>query len=229
MINRLLILAAITAFTVAPATASVPLVVNQTYNTGYDGSTALAAGQSDLYFNLYSYVPTPTLTAPVVASPIPADWVTTAGAQWISPTENQSSSPSPAEGDPAGTYDYNALFATNFLVPTQITVTGSFAADNDVSLIVDGTTVMSLADPASGSLSSFDYTFTVFSGARFTPIDFVVNNLDNTGGSSNPTGLIVSNLRFSTTSTPEPSTYAMLFLGLGSLLMVKRVRRAVSL
>jgi hypothetical protein len=228
MINRLLILAAITALTVVPAAASVPLVVNQTYNTGYDGSTALAPGQADLYFNLYSFVPTPTLTAPVVASPIPAAWDQVAGAQWISPTENQSYPAPPVEGDPAGTYDYNAVLATDFLVPTVVTVTGSFAADNDATFNVDGSTVLTVGAPAYASLTSFDYTFTIFAGERFTPIDFVVNNLDDTGGTINPTGLIVSNLRISS-ATPEPSTWAMLLVSLGSLLMVKRVRRAVSL
>jgi len=232
MINRLLILSALTALTVGTAAASVPLVVNQTYNTGYNGNTALTAGQDDLYFNLYSYVPTPTLTAPVVASPIPGAWFQPQDngvtAQWISPTENQSYPAPPVEGDPAGTYDYNAVLATNFLVPTEVTVTGAFAADNDATLNVDGVTVLSLSAPAYSSLTSFSYTFSIFAGERFTPIDFVVNNLDDSGGTVNPTGLIVSNLRIST-ATPEPSTWALLFVSLGSLLMVKRVRRAVSL
>jgi hypothetical protein len=229
MINRLLFISLLTAFSLGSAAASVPLVVNQTYNTGYNGSTALAAGSADTYFNLYSYVPTPTLTAPVVADPIPAAWDSVAGAQWISPTENQTYPAPPIEGDPAGTYDYNAVLATDFLVPTEVTVTGSFAADNDASLIIDGTTVTSVAAPAYATLTSFDYTFTIYTGERFTPIDFVVNNLDDTGGTVNPTGLLVSNLRVTTSQTPEPSTYLLMFASLGSLLMVKRVRRAVSL
>jgi hypothetical protein len=229
MINRLLFLTALTAFSMVSATASTPLVVNQTYNSGSGGG----AGSEDPYFNLYSYDPTPTLTVPVVASPIPGAWYQPQDngltAQWISPTEDQAYPAPPIEGDPAGTYDYNAVLATDFLVPTEVTFTGSFAADNDVTLNIDGTTVTSVGAPAYGSLTSFTFSLTIFAGERFTPIDFVVNNLDDTGGTVNPTGLLVSNLRVTTSQTPEPSTYLLVFASIGSLLMVKRVRRAVSL
>jgi hypothetical protein len=235
MINRLLLITVCTALAVVPAAAvpATPLVVNQTYSTGYNGAE-ITPGQPDAYFNLYSFDVTLGSDNPVVASPIAGPWYHPTGgvvAQWISPTEDQTY-PSTNIGDPPGTYDYDAQLSTDFLVPanvgTLVTLTGSFAADNDVTLDVDGSIVMSVAAPAYATLTPFTYTFTIYGGTRSTSIDFVVNNLDDTGGTNNPTGLIVSNLRISA-PTPEPSTWLLMFAGLGSLLMVKRVRRVVAL
>jgi hypothetical protein len=236
MISRLFILTAVAAFSMVPAAATTALQVNQNYSTGYNGNMAIGAGAPDPYFSLDSFDVTLTSPNPVVASPIPGAWynpvANETAAQWISPTENQTYPAPPVEGDPSGTYDYDAQLVTTFLVPanigTQVTVTGAFAADNDVTLDIGGTPVMSLNAPAYGSLTPFTYTFTIYGGTRSTSVEFVVNNLDDTGGTVNPTGLIVSNLRFST-AAPEPSTWALLFVSLGSLLMVKRVRHAVSL
>jgi hypothetical protein len=206
-----------------PLSLSAQLVLGQTYNTGYVGSTPLAPGAADNLFTLLSGVPAVT-SVPVVASPVPAVWVTIPGAQFISPTEDQQYPAPPVEGDAPGTYDYHTTLATDFGVPTTVTLTGSFAADNAATLYVDGFNIITAPAPAYGSLTSFSDTFTIFTGVRDTTIDFVVNNQDDTGGTINPTGLLVSNLSIVATQTPEPGTWAMMLGGVGLLGVALRRR-----
>lgn len=227
MIKTLSFLSIVAVTLATNASAAVPIVVNQTYNTGYNSvtNTALAPGSGDLYFNLYSYSPAPFVGTPVVTSPDDPAWVQPVGAQWISPVENQSGAP--GTGSPAGIYDYNAFFASDFLVPTTVTMTGSYAADDGATLYVNGVAVSSIVPEGYTTLTPFSYTFTLTAGPSIIPIDFLVNNL-NTGGSqsTNPTGLLVSNLTIRTGSAPEPTTWLMLFVGVGALLVVQRARRA---
>jgi hypothetical protein len=228
MINRISILTVLSLALVGRSFAAVPFVVNQTYNTGYNSVTdkPLASGTDDLYFNLYSYSPAPFQGTPVVTHPDNPLWVQTSGAKWISPVEDQSGKP--GTGSPAGLYDYNAFLATDFLMPTQVTVTGAFAADDSATFYVDAVPVVSDAAEGYLALTPFSYTFTLGAGPSIIPIDFLVIN-ENTGGSqsTNSTGLLVSDLRFTTGNpTPEPGTWLMLFVGLGALFTVQRVRRA---
>jgi hypothetical protein len=223
MINRLLLLTILTASFTARSMASTPLQLNQTYNSGYLGNSAIGAGQPDLDFTLFSFPLNTSL--PVVASPVPADWVVVPGAQFISPTEDQAAG-APPQGDAPGVYDYNAELSTNFLVPTSVTFTGSFAADDAVTLYIDGSQVTAVASPAYTGLTSFSRSFTLEAGAKLTSIDFIVSNLDSANGNTNPTGLLVSNLKATATSAPEPTTWVMLFAGVGALFVVQRARRA---
>jgi hypothetical protein len=246
MINRLSILAVLTFALASRSFAAIPFTVGNIYNTGYTPTTtypgapvvpgvALSPGSSDLFFNLYSAYPAP-FTGQAIIVPQAEDgpgWVVPVGGQWIGPVENESgnsstSSPTP-EGGLAGVYDYSADFSSNFLVPTQVTMLGSFAADDTVSLVVNGTLVETVPAEAYGSLTPIDYTFTVDAKESILPIDFVVYNTANGGsGSTNPTGLLVSDLRFvtGTASAPEPSTWALMIGGLALLVVIQRRRLA---
>ncbi len=222
LLKRLSLISLVTAALATPSLAATPMVVGQTYNTGFNSLTnaPLAPGSSDLYFNLYSYAG----NTPVVAHPDFPAWVQTASAQWIAPVENESGAP--GSGAPAGVYDYNSFLATDFLVPTSVTVTGSFAADDGSTFYVNGTFAASISPEASLALTPFSYTFTLGAGPSMVPIDFFVNNL-NTGGSqsTNPTGLLVTNLKFTASgSAPEPSTWALLLAGGCAVLLVRRAR-----
>ena len=222
LLKRLSLLVIAGAALVSPSLAATPVVVGQTYNTGYNSvtNTPLAPGSADLYFNLYSYAG----TVPVVTSPDSPLWVQAAGAQWISPVEDQSGAP--GSGSPAGIYDYNAFLATDFLVPTSVTMSGSFAADDGSSIYFDGTLVATVSPEAYTALTPFSYTFTLNAGPSIKAFDFLVNNLNSGGASSTaPTGLLVSGLKFvANTTAPEPSTWALLFVGAGALFLMRRVR-----
>jgi len=217
--------------TMGSATALTPLSVNQTYNTGYNGNTAIAPGGDDVNFILFSSA---GVTTPVVSDPIPVAYgPVPAGAQWIAPTENQTDDPpAPIAGDAPGEYAYAAALSTDFLVPTDVTFTGEFEADNSVTLEINNAVVASAANPAFLIPTTFSLTINIGAGSVSTPIQFYVNNIADSniynGASANPTGLLVSNLKIST-AAPEPSTWLLMFAGLGSLLMVRRVRRAVAL
>ena len=227
MINRSIILTLLSVVFVVPASATTytPLQLNQTYNSGYNGSKALAFGAADYDFQLSSSEV--SATVPVVANPISGLYVTSPYAQWISPTENQTDPSNPKVGDPPGSYDYNAELSTDFLVPTVVTFTGQFAADNTVELKIDGMEVTNVA-PANGQaflgLTSFTYAFKIGAGSLDTPIDFLVTNLDD-GGGVNPTGLLVVGLKASA-AAPEPATWLMLFSGVAVLVFVQRRRGA---
>jgi hypothetical protein len=216
---------------VAASAATQDLVIGQSYSTGYDSSTstALAPGATDLYFSLLSSTSQGvSSSSPVVASPVPSVWAVVPGAQFISPSEDQAypTAPGSPEGNLPGTYTYSALLQTDFSTATSVTLTGSFAADNGATLQIDGFTVESVPAPAYGSATPFDYTFTLAGGALplDTTIDFVVNNQDDTNGTINPTGVLVSNLKVVSNAVPEPSTWALMFGGLAMLFFVRRVR-----
>jgi hypothetical protein len=222
MINRSIIITVLTAALTVPAFATTSLSINQTYNSGYSGSTALAFGAADNDFSLSSSEV--SATVPVVANPISALYVTSPSAQWISPTENQTDPSNPKVGDPPGTYNYDAQLSTNFLIPTKVTFTGQFASDNAVTLYIGGTQVTSVASPAFQGLTSFTYSLTLGAGSLETPIDFLVTNLDD-GGGVNPTGLLVVGLKASA-AVPEPGTWLMLFGAATVLVFVQRLRGA---
>lgn len=231
MINRSIIITLLTAALAVPAVADLQL--GQTYNSGYSGSTALSAGSVDTDFTLYSNAY--GITLPVVANPIPVAWGTPpAGAQWISPTENQTDNPPlPIQGSAPGNYVYQAELDTNFLIATAVTFNGSFEADNSIVLYINGQEVTSVANPAFGNLYTFaPVTFTIGAGSVQTPISFFINNVadGNTfnGTSENPTGLLVSGLK-AATAAPEPGTWLLLFSGVTVLALVHRLRGAAIL
>jgi hypothetical protein len=210
--------------------ASADLVVGQTYNSGYSNGVALAPGAADPDFTLYSTVPgqSPVESLPVVANPVPAVWVMSSGAQFISPTEDQAYPSLPPEGDAPGVYDYQAILTTDFSAATQLTITGAFGADNAATAYIDGFDVQEDPAPGYAALVDFSYMLTVPVGVQQTTADFVVNNQNDTEGPVNPTGVIVSGLRASeddTAAAPEPREWMMLSLGLSTVLLMQRLRR----
>jgi hypothetical protein len=228
--------------TLATVPAAAQLVVGGTYNTGYVGSTAITAGGSDFNFQVGYTGPGPLVAfgAPVVPTEIPSGWTSTPGAQFISPSADQAYPPTPYEGNLPGDYDYHTSILNGFIIPTEITISGSFAADNTVEIGVNGTIVVPFASTSpnsefAGPLTPFSFTVLATPGVS-TGLDFIVENYNSdnsdpfttgTDGHLNPTGLLVSNLKI--TVAPEPSTWAMMILGFGALFVLPRLRRVLAL
>jgi hypothetical protein len=104
------------------------------------------------------------------------------GATWISPTGNPSAT---------GPYKYTTSFAARrCTIPSSITITGKFLADNKGTLYVDGVQVaVSLGTPdygfLPGSLTPFSYTIPASSSGGVHTITMQADN------SSGPTGIDV--------------------------------------
>lgn len=131
-----------------------------------------------------------------------------------------------------GVYDYQAILTTDFTAATQLTITGAFGADNAAIAYVNGFNIQEDPAPGYAQLVNFDYTLVVPVGPQTTTIDFVVNNQNDTQGTVNPTGVIVSGLRIAeddVSSASEPRIWTMLILALGALPLMHRLRRLASL
>ncbi len=123
-------------------------------------------------------VQTPTATASNPA------WTTMLApmAQWISPAGNPTT---------IGVYNYQTQFdARNCTIPSDITITGKFLADNSGVLLVDGHTVASSVGTPNygflpGSLTSFSYTIPAGSAAGVHTVTLQAHN------SGSFTGIVV--------------------------------------
>jgi hypothetical protein len=232
---------ALTAFSsLAVTDASAQLLLGEMYSTGYAGSTKLSAGSADPLFEIVSQPPLQTGTlettgtpySAVVAGPIPPEWVVVSGAQFISPTTDQTYSPPTVAGDLPGQYDYQTYYKNTSTTPVSVTVSGEFAGDDYATVSFDGTQIGATPTGPTGygygQLTSFSMTFEIYPASTEIPLDFYVHNLDDTQGNPNPTGLLVSDLEISLTA-PEPSAVVLLLGGAGLLcLIVMRRNRSIA-
>ena len=103
-------------------------------------------------------------------------------AQWISPSGNPTTT---------GVYTYQTQFdARNCTVPSDITISGKFLADNSAVLLVDDKKVASSVGTPNygflpGSLTSFSYTIPASAAAGVHTVTVQAQN------SSGPTGIVV--------------------------------------
>jgi hypothetical protein len=163
------------------------------YNTGVNNDGTLAT--LDTVDGHYTLVSTPSGSAGTawIVPPLYAAWCPgTTNANWLSPTTLGTTSLSP------GQYDYRLVFsmvdALGYpLDPTTATITGNWAADDGVSLLLNGTPVI---PPGGGfSLSSFAVTSGFCTGTN--TLDFHVAN------SWGQSGLLVSDV-FGTADSMRP-------------------------
>ncbi len=212
--------------TVSAQAASTPLSL---FNTGVDPSgKTLANGATDPNYFILSYPgsPTPPPATPlfvainnIPTTYIPADPVgQSGGSEWISgPLINQGSQ-SP------GLYDYRTLF----FVPTNYDgstaqITGKIAADNSVTIELNGIVEQSITNPESfTSYSNFSITNPKdFHAGQTNFIDFVVDNLPVSGPNpDSPQGLRVDGISGSVSTgvgsaVPEPASLISCLMGIG--------------
>lgn len=200
------------AFSGSTASAA-PIVV---YGTGVTDSGALAAaGTTDTHYSILSG-PTGAST-PFVGTNIPGQWVANMGSsQWIGVSTNLSTT------QPAGAYDFRTTFSLAGLNYTTASLAGSVAADNNVTILLNGVAASSANFGGSASLSPFTLSSGFINGVN--TIDFVVTN--SPGGGFNPSGLQVAIT--GSAAVPEPASIVMVGLGAVGVMGFGLRRRAIA-
>jgi PEP-CTERM motif len=131
-----------------------------------------------------------------------------------------------ANTDPGGYYTYNTSFTLTSL--SGLELLGSFSADNDAAVYVNGILVTSNAYSGNSygvgyqGFSSFNGTADLKTGLNTFQI-VVENGSNGTSDTTGPTGLDVSaSVTSSVSSTPEPSSLMLLGTGLASVAAFSR-------
>ena len=184
------------------------------YNTGLGQS-----GSADTHYSLSSAVSSTAYISTDSAWPISdGTWLhNTAGvSSWITPLQDQATSLDPVSD---GIYTYTLSFSLAGYNASSAAFTGRFAADNSVSIKLNGTEIAS----ANGFHSWHDFSASSGFLSGQNTLEFVVNNEHL--GAGNPTGLRVEFLSSNVAAVPEPETYAMLLGGLALVGAVARRRK----
>lgn len=184
------------------------------YNTGVaDNGTLLGAGASDPHYSLvYSNDPNGTTATATAANPNWEQQTATAG--WISPGSSGDQSWA------SGYYVYETLLDLTGYDPTTALLSGLIAADNNVSIYLNGSS--SAVYGASGF--SYGTSFLINSGfvSGINEIYFAVYNGDG------PSGLMVDNtLATANAETPEAGTLLLLATGtaVGGFYVMRKARQ----
>jgi hypothetical protein len=147
----------------------------------------------------------------------------TLASQWLSPQQSYSKT-----SDPAGEYIYEDTFNLTGLNLSTVDITGKWTADNYGYIVVNGVQVTAgesgnIADTTGQFEHYFNFALTS-SNTDFVSgvntIEFVVMN--NSNGSPNSTGLNVDIESKTANVTPEPGSFALMGLGLGTLGLAAR-------
>jgi len=189
------------------------------FSTGVDSSgTPLANNSQDTHWTLV------TVTGPVSpyvitqanGFPDPPWNANDSASAWINPAPS-----APNEG--FGIFQYQTTFSLTGLDPTTASITGFYAADNElVEVLLNGTNVgISNTNPTNFIAFS---GFTINNGFQngTNTLDFVVNN---DGG---PTGLRVEIASATATASPVPEPSSLTLLGAGLLGGAGALRRKLA-
>ncbi len=194
-------------------------LITSLYNTGVDSSGApLANGATDSHYTLT--VPSGSTTPIAVTSaggfPVVPNgpWIGDDNSSaWIRPNN-------PNVTDPVGVYTFTTTFSLSGLDASTAQIAGKWATDNyGEGILLNGNVVSFTGAPGLGAFTStFDITSGFISGLN--TLAFVVNNAyDNSGNTSNPTGLRVE-MTGTASPVPEASTVvsgSLLLLPIGAM------------
>jgi hypothetical protein len=209
---RILIVSIPVLFAGASATAdSIP--IEGLVNTGVDGlGNVLTSGSLEQNYAKAG----PAGSAKVIA-PHPLWAAAPAGAAWIGVANGDTTSP---DGD----YAYSIMFDMTGLDLASAMISAQVASDNRTQVLLNGNLV-SFDNGSAGYMQLADLLIEDGFIGGMNTLEFVVTNEPYAG--TNPSGLLVANIVGSAMAqvhTPEPSTAALLFLGLAGLTVAGRRR-----
>ena len=180
-------------------------------NTGVDQlGNVLTAGNLEQNYALTG----PAGPAQVIA-PHPLWAAAPAGAAWIGVANGDTTSP---DGD----YAYSIMFDMTGLDLASAMISAQVASDNSTQVLLNGNLV-SFDNGSTGYMQLTDLLIEDGFVMGMNTLSFVVTNEPYAG--INPSGLLVANIVGSAMAqTPEPSTAALLILGLAGLSVAGRRR-----
>ncbi|NVM79441.1 opacity protein-like surface antigen [Duganella sp. SG902] len=202
------------ALALASISAAHAAAIGGLYNTGLGDEGTPEAHYTFSSSSVGGSVPTITTNN---IWPVDGTWLlNTATSKWITPTATQGESLDPSVD---GIYTYTLKFDLTGYNASSAVFDGRMAADNFVTVKLNGTTIGS----AEGFSSWHDFGASTGFVAGENTLEFVVSNYHL--GSGNPTGLRVEFESSNVSAVPEPATYGMLLGGLALVGAVARRRQ----
>jgi len=189
------------------------------------------AGSVDISTGVLSYSVTGTgvtvgYDASAVFSPPDIHWaIPPAGSKWIAPIESGGPDTNPMAAKPNGVYDYTTTFT---LASANALLSGVATADDTITgIVLNGHAIAFTTPQGTGSYATAGYphlyTLPSASGDFVAGLNTITFDTKNVWGSV--TGLLVS---ATVTTIPEPTSMALLGIGLSGLLTLRRFFKRTS-
>ncbi len=187
---RALALVALASLGLMTVTASaVPINI---FNTGVAG-----LGVVDLNYSLDTGTAIGIVRHPNwVAAPVGSEWIGLSDAD--------------VNSHPVGFHNFTTTFDLTGFNPNSASISGSYAVDNEIEIILNGTTILGPGSGSFGSLQAFAISSSFVAG----PNTLVFRVLNLSGTSGNPMGLLVTGLTSDVSAVPLPAALPLYGTGL---------------